>query len=230
MKAEDIQAPTLSTSFLCSLASDLAMVEITRLVLGLGASVENTLTELCGYTFRTIVSRLVRNPECKCEHTTYRQARLTRPLAGCTLRELTAAAGVGPAAGEGCLSFIMDRFAYAQLGTCGCAEERLLERFVVPGEGVEQCSVCGRAVTGNPFFLHRPVPVSVVEAVLDRPLRDLGAGAARWAVVRGADKAVLLLEAEETGPGAFSAKHPEGRSGKRLLDPFPPPRSWRHRK
>jgi len=47
---EDRNAPTVSVSFLCSLAADLAMVQMFRLVLHLGQPVENTIAEHAGFT------------------------------------------------------------------------------------------------------------------------------------------------------------------------------------
>ncbi|HUT36074.1 MAG TPA: ThiF family adenylyltransferase [Planctomycetota bacterium] len=193
-RAADAPPPTMSTSFLCSLAADLAMTQILRFALGLGAPVADTFLEHCGYTHRTVVAPLARNPACPCDHTAYRQVRLGGQLGALTLRELTAAAGLGPASGRAPLSFTVDRFAFAEMAGCACSGQVPLGKFVLAGQAVGECPKCQHPIVAHPFYLHRPVPASVVEAVLDRPLHALGAGAARSVAVRGDDRAVLLLE------------------------------------
>lgn len=187
-------APTMSTSFLCSLAADMAMVQITRFALGLGAPVADTLVEYAGYTHRTVVSPLACKADCPGEHLEWRQVRLGMHLGDTTLRSLAATAGFAPR------SFEVDDYTFAERGGCGCPTTVPLGRFVTPGEGVEQCAACGCPIVGHPFYLHRPVPASAVEGALDRPLSSLGAGAARWAAVRGDDRAVLLFH----GPDAMA--------------------------
>jgi len=197
--AEITKEPTMSTSFLCSTAADLALVQILRYVLGLGAPVMDTMLEYCGYTHRTVVSPLVRNPECRCDHTTYERAPCPRPVPDCTLRQFASLAGFD---GEELLSFRVDEMTYAELGACGCGGSRPLRRFVADGAHVGRCRSCGAPVFPRPSDSHRPVPRSVVADVLDRPLRDLGAGAAQWLAVRCGDRAVLFIGPENGQKGA----------------------------
>jgi molybdopterin/thiamine biosynthesis adenylyltransferase len=51
-------APTMSVSFLCALAANLACVQILRHVLKLGAPLADSVLEYCGYTHRTVTAPL----------------------------------------------------------------------------------------------------------------------------------------------------------------------------
>jgi len=84
---------------LCSLAADLAVNQLVRLVLGLGVPVSNSIVEYCGYTNATSVSPLRRNPDCRCDHTRFERVRLEGPLGGATVDALVGAAGLASANG-----------------------------------------------------------------------------------------------------------------------------------
>jgi hypothetical protein len=184
---QTITAPTRSVSFLCSLAAGLALTQLLRLVLHLGAPPGDSVLEYCGYTHRTALSPLQRNPDCPCDHTAWERAAAPRPLADCTPRELLAAAGLGEADEAGvslaCASPFVER------GACGeCRREQAVGRFGAPG----RCGDCGGAVEAQPFYTHRVAPAALLRPLLDRPLREFGGEGAGSVVVRVAGRAVLV--------------------------------------
>jgi molybdopterin/thiamine biosynthesis adenylyltransferase len=192
-KSTTATMPTMSVSFLCSLAADLALTQLFRLVLGLGQPVRDTMIEHCGYTHRTAVAPLKRNPDCPCDHTRWHLAAGPRPLARCSLGELAAAAGLSDG-----VSFTVGELSFAELGICeACGDHRPAQRFIPATREAGVCPVCGGRVVGHPFYCHRPVPAA--RAVLDRPLGELHAADVPWVLVRSNGRAVLFRECEGAG-------------------------------
>jgi molybdopterin/thiamine biosynthesis adenylyltransferase len=183
--------PTRSTSFLCSQAADLAMAQIFRHVLRLGAPVADTLLEYCGYTHRTVVAPLRRNPQCPCDHRAWTQLPAPLPLAECTLRDLMSAAGRGQIARASLT--VDDDLVFVESATCGvCAAVQPVQRFLPAGAAAGHCAACRGPVYGQPFYSHRSVPVAVAAPVLDQPLAALGAGSAQWTRVDVENQALLF--------------------------------------
>ena len=67
--------PTRSTSFLCSMAADLAVAQGVRWFLGLGAGVGDTELTWSAYSHRVLQSPLVANANCPLEHAAWQQRR-----------------------------------------------------------------------------------------------------------------------------------------------------------
>jgi hypothetical protein len=189
--------PTMSVSFLCSTAADLALNMIVRDILLPDKSDEDFLLEYCGYTNRTVVSPLARNPGCACDHTTLDRGLVPHPVAGHTLRQLANAAGFDKTNNLDRVSFQIDRLVFSELGVCRCESSPPLRRFYFKGNGAGICNACGEEINLQPFFTHEMVPSSIVTEEMDRPLQEIGAASARWAVVRGRDNSVLI-KAEDT--------------------------------
>ncbi len=190
-KLEIAGPATMSVSPLCSLAADLAVTQLLRAVLHLGAPVEDTALEYCGYTHRTVEAPLKCNPQCPCDHTIFVQRAAPRPLGECTLRDLSSAAGLpfGDAA-----SYTVDGFSFVEFGACQCAIPPAIRRFVAPGETpLGSCALCHAPVQAQPFHTHRSVSAPLLGPLAERPLRELGVTTARSVVVRAADAAVLFL-------------------------------------
>jgi molybdopterin/thiamine biosynthesis adenylyltransferase len=184
-----VPPPTLSVSFLCSLAADLALTQLLRFALRLGAPLQDAVLEHCGYTHRTVLSPLKRNADCPCDHAGWERASAPRPLADCTARELARLAGLDGGAGAGGISLAVDDMPFVEWGACAaCGQGQRVGRFGPAG----RCADCGGPVEAQPFYTHRAAPAALLRPVLDRPLRELGAAAARAAVVRGAGRAVLV--------------------------------------
>jgi len=182
--------PTVSTSFLCSLAADLALTQAIRLILELGQPVADTLLEYCGFTHRTVVSRLARNPDCPCDHVGWSTRWAPRPLARCTLRELAACAFPETDDPAG-LSFLVDDD-LVFVSSAFCCRVEPCNRFVPAGGSLGACGRCGKDGFADSFHSHRPVAAVTATSVLGRPLGELGAGAASWVVVRNEKTGVLL--------------------------------------
>lgn len=188
-------APTRSVSFLCGLAAELALMQLLRLTLGLGAPVDDTLTEYCGYTHRTVVSPLRRNPECPCDHLRWVEVPPPRPLADCSLRDLCGAVGL-PAERT---SVTVAGRTFATEAFCEpCGRTRPLRRFVSVASGGRTCPGCGGRARVSPFHCHRPAPAAVLAPIVDWPLRDLRAADAPWLLLRS-DEQALLFRAEHRG-------------------------------
>ncbi len=186
--------PTVSVSCLCSMAADLAMIQILRHSLGLGRPLGDFVLEYCGFTNRTVTSPLAgRNPACLCDHDEVRTPRaIADPLGGCSLSQLAERAGLdGDPAGAAGRSFVVGDLEFVVFGGCECGVHSV-RRFARPGEALGRCERCGRPITAQPFFSHRPASGSVLKGVLDRPLRQIGAASARSALVGRGERGVLF--------------------------------------
>jgi molybdopterin/thiamine biosynthesis adenylyltransferase len=180
-----VAAPTRSVSFLCSLAADLALVQLFCFALKLGAAPQDVVLEYCGYTQRTVLSPLRRNAECPCDHSAWGHAAAPRPLAECTPRELARAAGLG----DDVRSLAVGALPFIERGACAaCGREQEVGRFGAAG----RCGGCGGPVEAQPFYTHRALPAALLPPLLDRPLGELGAKQAHSALVRGPGGAVLV--------------------------------------
>jgi len=186
--------PTRSFSYLCGLAADLALNQLLRLVLSLGQPVADTVLEFCGYTNRTVVSALVPNPACRCDHTRFEIVGAPKPLAVSSLAELAQAAGC--AEDNGPVLFRVGEHHWVTRGACACAADAPVGRFV--GEAAPRpisCAQCHSLIQPLPFHTFRDFPAPVLGAAFGRPLRRLGAGRARYVLVRAGDRAVLVRDA-----------------------------------
>ncbi|MHC5007553.1 MAG: HesA/MoeB/ThiF family protein [Planctomycetota bacterium] len=195
--------PTLSVSPLCSMASDMGMIELLRLRLGLGAPLEDRLVEYNGYGHTTTVSRLARNPRCPVDHahTMLDRAGTGQPLADSTLRDCAAVAGVVDEDDLGRTSFAVDDLVFASVATCGaCGADRPLNRFVRRDARLRRhCRDCGERLVGHPFHsFDRCVAGTHGAALLDAPLRSLGA-VPRSVIVRSATRAVFIRHQPDNG-------------------------------
>ena len=177
--------PTTSISSLCSLAADLVGLQILRHVLALGVPVADTILEHNGYTHRTTITPLRRNPLCPCDHQPWRLLTPPQPLTQCTAGELAAHAGADPDNGG---AIAVDGFVWVEASRCQCADACRVGRFF-PAEQSDlgQCPKCLAPRVLSPFFTHRIVSLRTLGAAIDQTLGHLGAGAACAVLVRNAD-------------------------------------------
>ncbi len=208
--------PTMSVSFLCNLAADLAMTQLLRLVLKLGAPLQDSILEYCGYTHKTTVSPLRKRADCPCEHFAWNTISVQRPLHSYSLKELAETAinvpGKDGAAfspeslpdPQNCansptdLSFLVgDDLLFVQGAAC-CGSLQPVQCFCRPNDAAAICLQCGAALRPQSYYSHRPVASAALGASLDRPLNQLGAGTPAWVLVRCNDRSVLCKE-EENG-------------------------------
>lgn len=188
-EAHTVALPTMSTSFLCSLAADLALVQVTRHVLGLGRAVADTMLQYYGYQHRVVVSPLTANPRCGCEHVVWEQAAAPRPLGQHPFGALAAAAGLGPGAANAGLAFVVDDLVFVESACC-CARRHPVGQFAPAGAKVGACPACGSRMPPDQFYTHRRPPAALVD--LDRTPAGLGAPTARCILVECGDRRVLL--------------------------------------
>jgi molybdopterin/thiamine biosynthesis adenylyltransferase len=195
--AESTSASTMSVSFLCAAAADLAMMQLLKWALRFGPTPDDTMLEYAGYTHRSTISPLIRDPECPCDHTNFCASESPRPaLEECSPGELIEAAGFDGATSETLLT-VGDDLAFAESAQCVCGRSVRVGRFVSTAAGpIGRCD-CGGDLQVHRFFAHRPVSASAVEAVRHRPLRDLGAAPVDWVLVRHVDRPVLFRAATE---------------------------------
>jgi len=199
--------PTSSVSPLCAMAADMAMLELLRMRLGLGATLEDRLVEYNAYNHTTTVSRLVRNTRCPVDHahTVLARAGIDQPLADFTLRECAAAAGVVDEDDLGRTSFAVDDLVFASVATCSaCGADRPLNRFVRRDARLRRrCRDCDRPLVPHPFhsFARCRAAGAQGAALLDAPLRSLGA-VPRSVIVRGPTGAVFIRHQPDNGDDA----------------------------
>jgi molybdopterin/thiamine biosynthesis adenylyltransferase len=196
--AQIASPPTMSVSALCSLSADLAVTNLLRWRLGLGQAVEDTALEYCGYTHRSVVGTLRRNPACPCDHTRFSVLPAPRPLAEATLAELASAADLPR---RSSVSLTVDEMLFVELGRCRCAAPPRVSRFVWSQDTlVGTCTTCRHPVRAQPFFTHRSVSSALLGPLAPRTLSEVGAGGARWILVRADEKAVLFVAGSAPRP------------------------------
>jgi molybdopterin/thiamine biosynthesis adenylyltransferase len=182
---------TRSLRSLCALSGDLAALQTIKLALGLRSGVEDTLLEVCAYTWRTMVTPIHRNPTCPCIHERLTILRAPRALSDCTPLDLCRAARRGPATG-GTTSLEPEGFRWAEQGRCGCAEPVLLHRFFRPGQPVRRCASCRKLTYPQPFYSYDGMPSACVDRFQHHTLRSLGARNCRGVIIRQGQCVVLL--------------------------------------
>lgn len=182
--------PTMSTSFLCSLAADFAVTQWTRHTLTLGAAVADTFLQYCGYTHHVTQADLVRNRNCRGPHTVLERVQVPNGLAECTFEDLLGIAGFEVAQHDG-RSITLGSLCFVRSAICHCAEHRV-GLFSNSGEPIGTCVRCREKILPQPYYTFRPTPESELEHDRQRPLKELGAKAIPWAVLHDQDRGVLL--------------------------------------
>jgi molybdopterin/thiamine biosynthesis adenylyltransferase len=186
------EAPaTNSLSALCSLAADLAVIQVLRHLVQLGEPVENTLVEYCGFTHRTVVSPLDRNPKCPLDHTTLAQVVMEEPLHRLSLAQVLHRT-MGRAVGSGVV-YEVAGLDWIELAACGCAQPTPVRRFVPRGQpGLSSCPRCSTGRTPLSFHTYRAIGASVLGSAAEVPLQRLGARPVASVLVRAGDAGVLV--------------------------------------
>ena len=193
--ARTTESPTTSTSHLCSIAGDLAVNQILRHVLGLGASVVDQEVEWNGFTLKSWVTPLERKPGCPADHAVWATRHSDRPVADFTLRQVAQAAGLHHDGALERATFRIGETSYVQRGVCRAGHEQSVERFIEAGENAGTCTTCGKPLCREPFFTHDSAPSRLVVTQLDRPIRELCATRPDWVVVSENGTAVLFRNA-----------------------------------
>ena len=126
---------TMSFSFLCAAAADLAMVQIFRHLFHLGSSVADTLLEYCGYTHKTGIRALAQNPGCPVDHTVAARVTQKRPAAVLTLANLAAAATGSCQPDVSTVSVRFGGYAFVEKAACDCSSLGTVGRFAAEDAG-----------------------------------------------------------------------------------------------
>ena len=192
--------PTTSTSYLCALAADLALVQWTRHTLGLGEPVADTLLQYCGFTHRMTQTELVRRDQCRGGHMILDHRTLPGPLAECKWSSLAGLAGFNGRTHQAS-SLTLDNLSYVTSARCRC-QTHPVERFLPGGQNLGTCPICREHITPQPFYTSRPTPGSELHAQRHRRLKELGGAAATWAVVNGNERGVLFTTAKGGSNGS----------------------------
>jgi molybdopterin/thiamine biosynthesis adenylyltransferase len=182
---------TNSLGALCSTSSDLAVIQVLRFLLGIGEPVTDTMLEYNGFTHRTIVTSIVRNPRCKLQHAALKQTFVEGPLAGLSLAQAARrATGTSLAPGA---QFELPGADWVEFAACGCAQPHPVRRFVARAlQSLGLCPKCAAPLVPLDFYTHRAVSSAVLGAAADRPLRKLGANHIGSIVIRAGDSGVLI--------------------------------------
>jgi molybdopterin/thiamine biosynthesis adenylyltransferase len=189
-------APTMTPPSLCALAGGLAVLEVLRHVLGLGKPLEDRLLSYCAYTQKIAHVPLVRSVACPCEHTPYQFLELGMRLESCTPLDLLSKGSSGRT--ELAQSTLeVEGHVYCEAAHC-CGLIQQVRRWVPDVGPYPTCQCCGEAVSPTPFFSRRRVRVSELGPSAAKQLGSLGAGQARWVVVRRGGAAVLLHREDQT--------------------------------
>jgi len=175
------EAPTMSVSFLCSLAADLALVQLLRFVLNLGLPVADTLLEYCGYTHATTMCRLVRNENCRCPHLRWSTAEVPRSLRDYTFIELAEATGLPINAVNADLAWEVDGHGFVDSAYCErCRHVQRVRRLAADSELVARCERCAAELRAVPFLTSRRVSLSQLGELANSSLGQLGADVVAW--------------------------------------------------
>lgn len=181
-------APTMSLSALCSLAADLAVLELVRRVAGIAPTGGDLAVEYCAYTRRSVLSPLSRNPSCRLSHVAWERVTVQGPLERYSLADLIAAAGEGDTPLEQ-LSLTVDERVYCERGSCGCPRQHPVRRFLQNGSSnAGDCSECAQPIRQHPFFTHREVPATHLAAQREHSLAQLGATGIEDLILNGPER------------------------------------------
>ncbi|MBP8260182.1 MAG: ThiF family adenylyltransferase [Verrucomicrobia bacterium] len=186
------EAPaTNSLGAICSMAASLAVLQILRHLLGMGQPVADTMLEYCGFTHRTVISPLERNPECPSDHTRLGQAAVPEPLAGRSLAEAVQHATGVPAPPDA--QFEIAGHDWVEFAGCGCERPAPVRRFIARGRAdLGQCPRCGAMRVPLQFHTYRAVSAAILGAAIGRPLRRLGVRRAVSILLRTGDAGTLI--------------------------------------
>jgi hypothetical protein len=217
---EPTAVPTVSPAHLCALAADLLVGELLRRRLGTEAVPPGEMLEYCGFTGRTLSTRLERRSDCPLEHGAWKIHTCARDLAALTPRALLRIADCSDAE-LAAATFRVEGHRFAALSVCDCERHGHVDRFVPDGTPLGPCTRCGQEQEFHPFYTHAEVPGAALANQIDRALTDLGVTAAATLLVRGPRGATLVRTASSVlrpagawaaGPGseAFPARREEG--------------------
>ncbi len=179
--------PTRSPSFLCSLAADLLVAEVTRMAVGCDEPGAGVL-EVCTFSRRSVWSPRVRREDCPGDHTPWERLELPGDLGEHTVGGVLDAASMVRTQPW---SFQAQGLWFAERGGCSCGE-RPLGRFVDPSGTADRCPDCGELVRSGWFHSHAEATSRTLAPHLDTPVTRLGGDGCRAFVLRTRTRTVLV--------------------------------------
>jgi molybdopterin/thiamine biosynthesis adenylyltransferase len=192
--AREVTSPTTSTPHLCSIAGGLAVNQVLRYALGLGADVTDREITWNGFTLETHESPLERRADCPADHTPWKSRLTEGPVGECTLRELSRAAGMHDDGRIERAFFRLGETSFVQRGVCRAGHGQSVESFIESGSPAGKCATCGEALRSEPFFEHDTVPSRLLVTQLDRPIRELTTESVESVLVRENGNAVVFRQ------------------------------------
>jgi molybdopterin/thiamine biosynthesis adenylyltransferase len=197
--------PTESPPQLCRIAADMACMELSRRVLGIGDADESRLLDYSGFSHGTTVTPLRRRAECPLDHQTMQLAPRERDLGESAPRELVREAGYQDWDPRRVTLTVEDR-SFSSLALCDCETHPSLGRFFSPGGAADACPRCGVLLRPHPIYTNDEVPISALAGQLDCTLESLGATAPGSVRLRGERGAVLFYRSFEQAVGEGGAR------------------------
>lgn len=189
----DTVPATNSVSPLCAQAAALAVMQAIRFLVPVGQPVADTMLEYCGFTHRTVVSPITRNPNCMLDHNAIAQVALDPPLGDLSLAQVAQQATGAPPSAD--TRFELEGFQWVELASCRCPQPRPVRRFVARGrKRLPCCRKCSAPLVPLNFYTYPQVSASVLGSAAERPLRDLGARGLTSLLLRTGDAGVLIRQ------------------------------------
>ncbi|MHC5211186.1 MAG: ThiF family adenylyltransferase [Planctomycetota bacterium] len=191
--ARAVAPPTMSVSALCGLAADLAVLELLRLVLGLGARTGDAIVEQNVYARRTTVSPVRRRATCTLDHRAWERASSLYAPEQATPRALAASAGLDATTGRLALSVAGRE--WIGRAVCGCGATSPVGRLRARDANPGRCARCGERLHVPAVDRHRRVPGEALARLVDRPLARFGAGRPGAVLLESNGRSVVLQAA-----------------------------------
>lgn len=181
--------PTTSPSALCSLAGGYAILQLVRYIAELGTAVGDTVLEYNGYTHRTVISPMARNPRCPVDHLPWIRKSPPAPLPECTLVALMHDAGFEP---NGRTTFLVQEMQFVTRGVCERGHVRQVDRFVPLSGPIGRCRTCEAPIRPHPVYAYRAAPEEILGQRLHSSVGSLCTESPRWVVVQQHERGVLF--------------------------------------
>jgi hypothetical protein len=207
--ANPTRIPTMSLPQLCALTANLAVMELSRRVLGIADPTASLAFEYRGYDHTMTTTKLDRRHDCPMPHAPTLRVPWSRNLSETRLREFLTSTSSGNPAADAVIE--VEGYSWCERTFCSCDQHPILGRFLrvsteprdrnpsaneaspkVTG-ATPPCPVCGGARTPHPFYTYRRVPAQLLAAHLDRTLAEIGAVATNAVHLRGESESRLFF-------------------------------------
>lgn len=182
---------TNSISALCSLAADLAVLQLVRFILKIGRpEPADTMLQFTGFKLSAEVIPLRRNPNCRLDHTEFKPVKVDGPLENLTLADVSQRSIGAPPHPD--TQFDIGGWDWIEFASCACGQPVPVQLFVPHGQSaLSNCPKCSAPRVPLSFYTHRTVSASVLGPAINQPLRKLGARSVPSVLVRAGDSGAI---------------------------------------